>query len=181
MASRPLFWPGRPTALEGSLLGFTGPGIPPRPLILPPVREQVPEFLSPGFHQVKRCREHGFEFLPLGSMGAICPQSLKVLPPLSRLMPQSMAIDISTPTAVLPTPTPECWDPDPHGRPDFGSILKQLEVIEQSALFQMPLESFHSLQEDWKLEIQHMFDDLRTKEKVKAGVRWEGWSKVPES
>ncbi|ERE60158.1 mitogen-activated protein kinase kinase kinase 10-like protein, partial [Cricetulus griseus] len=59
----------------------------------------------------------------------------------------------------------ECWDPDPHGRPDFGSILKQLEVIEQSALFQMPLESFHSLQEDWKLEIQHMFDDLRTKEK----------------
>ncbi|XP_012415306.2 mitogen-activated protein kinase kinase kinase 10 [Trichechus manatus latirostris] len=59
----------------------------------------------------------------------------------------------------------ECWDPDPHGRPDFGSILKRLEVIEQSALFQMPLESFHSLQEDWKLEIQHMFDDLRTKEK----------------
>ena len=113
-------------------------------------------------------------------MGAICPQSLKVLPPLSRLMPQSMAIDISTPTVVLPTPTPECWDPDPHGRPDFGSILKQLEVIEQSALFQMPLESFHSLQEDWKLEIQHMFDDLRTKEKVKAGVRWEGWSKIPE-
>ena len=66
-------------------------------------------------------------------------------------MPQSMAIDISTPTVVLPTPTPECWDPDPHGRPDFGSILKQLEVIEQSALFQMPLESFHSLQEDWEL------------------------------
>ncbi|XP_006871487.1 PREDICTED: mitogen-activated protein kinase kinase kinase 10 [Chrysochloris asiatica] len=59
----------------------------------------------------------------------------------------------------------ECWDPDPHGRPDFGSILKRLEVTEQSALFQMPLESFHSLQEDWKLEIQHMFDDLRTKEK----------------
>ncbi|XP_059522527.1 mitogen-activated protein kinase kinase kinase 10 isoform X3 [Myotis daubentonii] len=59
----------------------------------------------------------------------------------------------------------KCWDPDPHGRPDFSSILKQLEVIEQSALFQMPLESFHSLQEDWKLEIQHMFNDLRTKEK----------------
>ncbi|XP_007941180.1 mitogen-activated protein kinase kinase kinase 10 [Orycteropus afer afer] len=59
----------------------------------------------------------------------------------------------------------ECWDPEPHGRPDFSSILKRLEVIEQSALFQMPLESFHSLQEDWKLEIQHMFDDLRTKEK----------------
>ncbi|XP_040832248.1 mitogen-activated protein kinase kinase kinase 10 isoform X1 [Ochotona curzoniae] len=59
----------------------------------------------------------------------------------------------------------ECWDPEPHGRPDFGSILRRLEAIEQSALLQMPLESFHSLQEDWKLEIQHMFDDLRTKEK----------------
>lgn len=91
-------------------------------------------------------------------------------------MPQSMATDIS-----IPTPTPECWDPDPHGRPDFGSILKQLEVIEQSALFQMPLESFHSLQEDWKLEIQHMFDDLRTKEKVKAGLSKEGGiSESPE-
>ena len=112
-------------------------------------------------------------------MGAVCPQSLKVLPPLSRLIPQSMATDISTPTAVLSTPTPECWDPDPHGRPDFGSILKQLEVIEQSALFQMPLESFHSLQEDWKLEIQHMFDDLRTKEKVKAGGKVGGMEQDP--
>lgn len=88
-------------------------------------------------------------------------------------MPQSMTTDIST-------PTPECWDPDPHGRPDFGSILKQLEVIEQSALFQMPLESFHSLQEDWKLEIQHMFNDLRTKEKVKARGRVGGMDKTPE-
>jgi hypothetical protein len=52
--------------------------------------------------------------------------------------------------------------------------LKRLEAIEQSALFQMPLESFHSLQEDWRLEIQHMFHDLRTKEKVRAGARWGG-------
>ncbi|XP_044540966.1 mitogen-activated protein kinase kinase kinase 10-like, partial [Gracilinanus agilis] len=58
-----------------------------------------------------------------------------------------------------------CWDPEPHQRPDFDSILSRLEAIERSALFQMPLESFHSLQEDWKQEIQHMFDDLRTKEK----------------
>ncbi|KPP56693.1 hypothetical protein Z043_125664 [Scleropages formosus] len=32
-------------------------------------------------------------------------------------------------------------------------------------MFQMPLESFHSLQEDWRLEIQQMFDELRAKEK----------------
>lgn len=40
-------------------------------------------------------------------------------------------------------------------------------AIEQSAMFQMPLESFHSLQEDWRLEIQQMFDELRAKEKVR--------------
>nr|XP_056703044.1 mitogen-activated protein kinase kinase kinase 10 [Euleptes europaea] len=59
----------------------------------------------------------------------------------------------------------ECWRPDPHARPDFGSILQQLVAIEQSAMFQMPLESFHSLQQDWKVEIASMFQELRTKEK----------------
>uniref|UniRef100_A0A8D0HMD4 mitogen-activated protein kinase kinase kinase n=1 Tax=Sphenodon punctatus TaxID=8508 RepID=A0A8D0HMD4_SPHPU len=60
----------------------------------------------------------------------------------------------------------ECWNPDPHARPPFGSILQCLVVIEQSAMFQMPLESFHSLQQDWKVEIADMFHDLRTKEKL---------------
>ncbi|KAM8853968.1 mitogen-activated protein kinase kinase kinase 10 [Synchiropus picturatus] len=59
----------------------------------------------------------------------------------------------------------ECWSPIPHGRPSFSSILRRLLAIEQSAMFQMPLESFHSLQEDWRLEIQQMFDELRAKEK----------------
>ncbi len=30
----------------------------------------------------------------------------------------------------------------------------------------MPAESFQSLQDDWKLEVQEMFDQLRAKEKV---------------
>ncbi|XP_078786067.1 mitogen-activated protein kinase kinase kinase 10 isoform X4 [Oryzias latipes] len=59
----------------------------------------------------------------------------------------------------------ECWSPNPHSRPSFSSILRRLLTIEQSAMFQMPLESFHSLQEDWRVEIQLMFDELRTKEK----------------
>lgn len=37
-------------------------------------------------------------------------------------------------------------------------------------MFQMPLESFHSLQEDWRLEIQQMFDELRAKEKVRSVI-----------
>ncbi|XP_055519596.1 mitogen-activated protein kinase kinase kinase 10 isoform X2 [Leucoraja erinacea] len=76
-------------------------------------------------------------------------------------------------TLPIPSTCPEpfvklmedCWNSDAHGRPSFGEILAQLVAIEQSSLFQMPLESFHSLQEDWKLEIQQMFDELRTKEK----------------
>ncbi|XP_047200934.1 mitogen-activated protein kinase kinase kinase 9 isoform X2 [Girardinichthys multiradiatus] len=58
-----------------------------------------------------------------------------------------------------------CWSPDPHSRPLFTTILDQLTAIEESGFFEMPAESFHSLQEDWKLEIQEMFDQLRTKEK----------------
>ncbi|XP_038130827.1 mitogen-activated protein kinase kinase kinase 9 isoform X2 [Cyprinodon tularosa] len=58
-----------------------------------------------------------------------------------------------------------CWSPDPHSRPLFTTILDQLTAIEESGFFEMPAESFHSLQNDWKLEIQEMFDQLRTKEK----------------
>ncbi|XP_021177021.2 mitogen-activated protein kinase kinase kinase 9 isoform X1 [Fundulus heteroclitus] len=58
-----------------------------------------------------------------------------------------------------------CWSPDPHSRPQFKTILYQLTAIEESGFFEMPTESFHSLQDDWKLEIQEMFDQLRTKEK----------------
>ncbi|XP_053577768.1 mitogen-activated protein kinase kinase kinase 10 [Bombina bombina] len=76
-------------------------------------------------------------------------------------------------TLPIPSTCPEpfsrileaCWNPDPHSRPSFTCILEQLTTIENSAMFQMPLESFHSLQEDWKLEIQQMFNELRTKEK----------------
>ncbi|XP_072405595.1 mitogen-activated protein kinase kinase kinase 10 [Chiloscyllium punctatum] len=76
-------------------------------------------------------------------------------------------------TLPIPSTCPEpfgklmedCWNADAHSRPSFTSILAQLVEIEQSSLFEMPLESFHSLQEDWKLEIQQMFNELRTKEK----------------
>ncbi|XP_014710072.3 mitogen-activated protein kinase kinase kinase 21 isoform X1 [Equus asinus] len=59
----------------------------------------------------------------------------------------------------------ECWQQDPHIRPSFGLILEQLTAIEGAVMTEMPQESFHSMQDDWKLEIQQMFDELRTKEK----------------
>lgn len=62
----------------------------------------------------------------------------------------------------------DCWSLDPHSRPHFTSVLDHLTAIEESGFFEMPVESFHSLQDDWKLEIQEMFDQLRTKEKVET-------------
>ncbi|KAM9787797.1 mitogen-activated protein kinase kinase kinase 9 [Syngnathus typhle] len=58
-----------------------------------------------------------------------------------------------------------CWSSDPHSRPPFANILDHLTAIEESGFFEMPAESFCSLQDDWKLEIQEMFDQLRAKEK----------------
>ena len=65
----------------------------------------------------------------------------------------------------------DCWNPDPHSRPSFTSILDQLTTIEESGFFEMPKDSFHCLQDDWKHEIQEMFDQLRAKEKVRKRSR----------
>ncbi|KAM6916320.1 mitogen-activated protein kinase kinase kinase 21 isoform 2-T2 [Xenentodon cancila] len=59
----------------------------------------------------------------------------------------------------------ECWDQNPHVRPSFSCILEQLSAIEEAVMATMPQDSFHSMQDDWRVEIQEMFDELRTKEK----------------
>ncbi|KAM8810129.1 mitogen-activated protein kinase kinase kinase 21 isoform 2-T2 [Eudromia elegans] len=59
----------------------------------------------------------------------------------------------------------ECWEQDPHIRPSFALILEQLAAIEGAVMTEMPQESFHSMQDDWRLEIQQIFNELRTKEK----------------
>lgn len=51
-------------------------------------------------------------------------------------------------------------------RPSFSCILEQLSAIEEAVMATMPQDSFHSMQDDWRVEIQEMFDELRTKEKV---------------
>ncbi|KAL0983824.1 hypothetical protein UPYG_G00133230 [Umbra pygmaea] len=76
-------------------------------------------------------------------------------------------------TLPIPSTCPEpfaklmedCWEQDPHIRPSFASILEQLTAIEEAVMATMPQDSFHSMQEDWRVEIQEMFDELRTKEK----------------
>ncbi|XP_002731591.2 mitogen-activated protein kinase kinase kinase 9-like [Saccoglossus kowalevskii] len=59
----------------------------------------------------------------------------------------------------------ECWHADPHKRPSFHEILDQLNEIAESSFINTPYESFHSMQEDWRVEIEAMFQELKMKEK----------------
>ncbi|KAK8781687.1 mitogen-activated protein kinase kinase kinase 9-like [Amblyomma americanum] len=58
-----------------------------------------------------------------------------------------------------------CWSSDPHERPSFTAILTELEKITQSPFMSTPHESFHTLQEDWRHEIAHLFEEVRCREK----------------
>ncbi|XP_069687261.1 mitogen-activated protein kinase kinase kinase 10-like isoform X2 [Periplaneta americana] len=76
-------------------------------------------------------------------------------------------------TLPIPSTCPEpwrnlmeaCWCSDPHLRPSFEDILIALDDIVHSAFTQTPHESFHTMQEDWKLEIEEVLHGLRMKEK----------------
>ncbi|XP_068922448.1 mitogen-activated protein kinase kinase kinase 11 isoform X1 [Petaurus breviceps papuanus] len=76
-------------------------------------------------------------------------------------------------TLPIPSTCPEpfgqlmadCWAQDPHRRPDFSVILQQLSALEAQVLREMPRDSFHSMQDGWKREIQGLFDEIRAKEK----------------
>ncbi|XP_025192427.1 mitogen-activated protein kinase kinase kinase 10 isoform X3 [Melanaphis sacchari] len=59
-----------------------------------------------------------------------------------------------------------CWHSDSHMRPSFEDILASLDDIVHSAFTQTPHESFHTLQDVWKVEIEQVLDGLRMKEKA---------------
>ncbi|XP_028982097.1 mitogen-activated protein kinase kinase kinase 10 isoform X2 [Diachasma alloeum] len=58
-----------------------------------------------------------------------------------------------------------CWSCDSHSRPDFTEILEGLDDV-RSAFAATPHESFHTMQEDWRLEIEEVLHGLRMKEKA---------------
>ncbi|OXU27277.1 hypothetical protein TSAR_000345 [Trichomalopsis sarcophagae] len=57
-----------------------------------------------------------------------------------------------------------CWLSDSHQRPGFAEILVALDEV-RSAFAATPHESFHTMQEDWRLEIEQVLHGLRMKEK----------------
>ncbi|XP_029157499.1 mitogen-activated protein kinase kinase kinase 11-like isoform X2 [Nylanderia fulva] len=58
----------------------------------------------------------------------------------------------------------ECWASDSHARPGFTDILTALDDV-CNAFAATPHESFHTMQEDWRLEIEEVLHGLRMKEK----------------
>lgn len=60
-----------------------------------------------------------------------------------------------------------CWASDPHKRPSFKEIQRELDAIARSGFTQTPNESFHTMQDGWKKEIAEVLHELRIKEKVK--------------
>ncbi|XP_076671235.1 mitogen-activated protein kinase kinase kinase 11 isoform X1 [Andrena cerasifolii] len=57
-----------------------------------------------------------------------------------------------------------CWASDSHSRPGFAEILVALDEV-RSAFAATPHESFHTMQEDWRVEIEQVLHGLRMKEK----------------
>lgn len=58
-----------------------------------------------------------------------------------------------------------CWNCDPHQRPTFSDILVTLKTIVDSSFIETPSESFHTMQENWRQEIEEVYDELRLKER----------------
>lgn len=66
-----------------------------------------------------------------------------------------------------------CWDKDPHKRPSFKDVLRELDTIARSGFGETPNESFHTMQDGWKKEIAEVLHELRIKEKVQMAVASE--------
>ncbi|KRY85643.1 Mitogen-activated protein kinase kinase kinase 9 [Trichinella pseudospiralis] len=74
-------------------------------------------------------------------------------------------------TLPIPSSCPEelsrmmedCWNVEPRRRPTFKQLIVRLERLRENFSL-LEQESFHSMQEDWKQEIQLLFHDLKNME-----------------
>ncbi|UJR27064.1 hypothetical protein I4U23_008367 [Adineta vaga] len=85
-----------------------------------------------------------------------------------------VAFGIATNKYTLPIPStcPEefaqlmtnCWKIPPHERPTFSDLLEHINLIIERNYMESNEDSYQSLQKDWRLEIQDMFNELKEKE-----------------
>ena len=60
----------------------------------------------------------------------------------------------------------DCWKSDAHERPLIPHILRSLEKIACSDFPETAADSFRSMQESWKHEIERIFEELKEREEV---------------
>lgn len=109
------------------------------------------------------------------SYGVVLWELLTGETPYKNIEPLSIAYGVAVNRLTLPIPKTcpqqwgklmeDCWASDSHARPSFEMILDRFQkIILHSSFTQTPYESFHTMQDDWKLEIEEVLDKLRIKE-----------------
>lgn len=94
--------------------------------------------------------------------------------PYKGIDPLAIAYGVAVNKLSLPIPStcPEifsdlihnCWHVDPEKRSTFAQIIECLTEISNSSFATTPTESFNTMQQDWKLEIQELFTEIKLKE-----------------
>jgi hypothetical protein len=62
-------------------------------------------------------------------------------------------------------------------RPSFAEILEALDKIMHSTFTKTPHESFHTMQDNWRVEIEDVLTGLRKKETVLILISSKGQAK----
>uniref|UniRef100_A0A0K8SM14 mitogen-activated protein kinase kinase kinase n=1 Tax=Lygus hesperus TaxID=30085 RepID=A0A0K8SM14_LYGHE len=94
--------------------------------------------------------------------------------PYKDIEPLSIAYGVASNKLRLPIPSTcpqawkdllqDCWAHNSHDRPAFNEILDRLDIIARSGFINTPDESFHTMQEKWKNEIDSVLRELKNKE-----------------
>ncbi len=67
-----------------------------------------------------------------------------------------------------------CWKEDKDERPSFKVLLEKMVELKRSSAIWLENDSqFHTLQQDWRDEIQMLFNDLKIKENVSSFINIE--------
>jgi len=108
------------------------------------------------------------------SFGVLLWELLTGEVPYKGIDPLAIAYGVAVNKLTLPIPStcPDifsnlihaCWHTDPHKRFSFEQIIECLTEISNSTFATTPIESFCSMQNDWKFEIEEMFNEIKTKE-----------------
>ena len=94
--------------------------------------------------------------------------------PYKGIDPLAIAYGVAVNKLTLPIPStcPQvfsdlihaCWHTDSYKRITFEEIIECLTQISNSSFALTSYESFWTMQQDWKTEIQEMFDEIKTRE-----------------